>query len=581
MQIFLTTINPGTYTFPDLGDYTIVHPIGPIPLLEPIGEFLEEDIQFSEDLLAQVTAGNISLTNEGGDNINDINDLQTGDPGIYVRNTGDEDVAGVKSFIDGLNVIGTTDYETTITDDDDIPNKKYVDDLIVSSDLSALRLRRTTSLNPIPTAWADFDWNQIDEQNNTSVLEYTGIPTDDIDIKDPGLYLISWAISADDEVDVRLVNNSTVVPGSFHTVGDKTDSNQNLHANAKTIAATLTTGNLTLQVQAVTTAEFTIAESATITVVRLTGAAGPPGVDGPEGLPGFGIYAWATVAANATITTGLGLSVVSAGTGFYNYTFDNAVLNDAYAVFTQAVGQGLNDIEAEVFNKTLTGFSVRVNTQDDGGGTGSNTNSQHSVVVIGPNNGLPSGTFNTIDVPPLTDPIRSIEFDQNDFTTTFVAPSTATIGAIDKSIFSIIRIESTGADQGTNYNSTNLQPLVLTGNVTQLGTALIDFTNVNGTTTCNFDGVVRVRYAVPHFTTGARESLKTTIQLNNNDYSAAAYGYIRDSQGHRRDCNVGEDIIPVLNGDTIRVGIVRAENSTAGGAVTLEVRTTIIIERIA
>lgn len=429
MQIFLTTINPGTYTFFDLGNYTISHPIGPIPLIEPTGEFTERDIQLSEDLLFQVNQGNIELTNQKGETLNSLDDFQTADPGIFVRNEGDENISGIKSFTSGLNVAGTNNYESVITDDDDIPNKKYVDDEIENS------------------------------------------------------------------------------------------------AN-------------------------------------------------------FSVYAWATTLLDGNMVNGLGLTVTVSGTGRYDYVFDTPVEDFSYAVFTQAIGQNQNDLEAEVFGKTRFGFNVRTNIQDDGGGTGTAVNSDHSVLVIGPNNGLPAGPRNTVITPPLSNPKSTLNFDSSDFNISEPDNNTINIEIINKSIFSIIRIESTGADQSNNYNTTTLQPIVLTGNVINLGTASTDFSNIDGTVICNFDGVIRVKYAVPHFTAGARESLKTTIQLNDVDYSAGAYGYIRDANGHRRDDNVGEDIIEVNTGDRIRIGAVRAENSNAGAAVTLQTKTTIIIERL-
>jgi len=375
MQIFLTTLNTGTYTFSDLGNYTVVHPIGPIPLLEPEGEFSIEDIQLSENLFNEVSNSNISLTNSIGQSI-------------------------------------------------------------------------------------------------TNATEIANNP------------------------------------------------------------------------------------------------------------PGFGIYAWANIEESGTLIDGLGLRVRLISTGIYEYGFDTPVSSGSYAVFTQAVGFAQQDVEAEVYSKTSTGFRVRINQQDDGGNTGVNVNYQHSITVIGPNNGLPAGPANTINITPLANPKSTINLNPADFTIADNGLNQADISVIDKTIFSIIRLESTGADQASNYNTTTIQPLVLTGTVTNFGTAAVDFTNNNGTVTCNFDGAVKVKYAMPHFTAGARESMKTTIQLNNNDYSAAAYGYIRDAQGHRRDNNTGEDVILVNNGDIIRVGVVKAENSTAVAAVTLETRCTIIIERI-
>ena len=106
MQIFLTTLNPGTYTFNDLGQYSVTHPVGPIALIEPNGEFSQNDIQDSADLLAAVTAGDIQLTNDAGDLLTDLADLQAADPGIFVHLTDsiNEDVTGQKTFLDIMKI---------------------------------------------------------------------------------------------------------------------------------------------------------------------------------------------------------------------------------------------------------------------------------------------------------------------------------------------------------------------------------------------------------------------------------------------------------------------------------------------
>ena len=50
------------------------------------------------------------------------NSIATGGGDPYLINSG----TGV------INVSGTADYETNVTEDDDIPNKKYVDDAITT-----------------------------------------------------------------------------------------------------------------------------------------------------------------------------------------------------------------------------------------------------------------------------------------------------------------------------------------------------------------------------------------------------------------------------------------------------------------
>ena len=60
-----------------------------------------------------------------------INSVSTGGGDLYLINSG----TGV------ISVTGTNNYETQITDDDDIPNKKYVDDTIVTQLTSTFQRR--------------------------------------------------------------------------------------------------------------------------------------------------------------------------------------------------------------------------------------------------------------------------------------------------------------------------------------------------------------------------------------------------------------------------------------------------------
>jgi hypothetical protein len=59
--------------------------------------------------------------------------------GIYINSisTGDEDLLILTGNGRTITVAGTTNYELNVTDDDDIPNKKYVDDAISSSLINA------------------------------------------------------------------------------------------------------------------------------------------------------------------------------------------------------------------------------------------------------------------------------------------------------------------------------------------------------------------------------------------------------------------------------------------------------------
>ena len=52
-----------------------------------------------------------------------------------LNSTINEDILVSPNGTGVLSVLGTTNYETNVTTDDDIPNKKYVDDAITVEDL--------------------------------------------------------------------------------------------------------------------------------------------------------------------------------------------------------------------------------------------------------------------------------------------------------------------------------------------------------------------------------------------------------------------------------------------------------------
>ena len=74
----------------------------------------------------------VSQTNETGTFI--FKDENNRVKGIYTNSiaTGGGDLYLINSGAGKISVSGTADYENQVTDDDDIPNKKYVDDAIVT-----------------------------------------------------------------------------------------------------------------------------------------------------------------------------------------------------------------------------------------------------------------------------------------------------------------------------------------------------------------------------------------------------------------------------------------------------------------
>lgn len=180
-------------------------------------------------------------------------------------------------------VIMPTGYEANVIDDSLI-TKIYADN-VLNEDLPVVQVRRTTTLAlPVTPSWGDVTFDLTDIETNAAVIEHNNTTTQEIDIKEDGLYQIQYTVSSDDEVTCRVVDDgasgTSVIPGSTQLTGDTADVNDVIVQNSPVIFASLTAGDtLVLQVQAQSTAETMQAE-AIMTVQKMVGRQGemgPPG----------------------------------------------------------------------------------------------------------------------------------------------------------------------------------------------------------------------------------------------------------------------------------------------------------------
>jgi hypothetical protein len=175
-----------------------------------------------------------------------------------------------------------------------------------SVDLPSVTARRTTSLS-LPLTWTDLTFDTTPVENDTSVVEHDNTNTDRVIVKETGLYLISWSLACDDEIQVRIqANDTTVVAGPIQA-GDPNDVNDVLVVNTLTRTVSLTANDfLTVQVQAATSAE-TLQAGAVFSVVRLRGSKGDAG---PQGPPGTGGQTDTVTGSNGITNTGTNVNAV-------------------------------------------------------------------------------------------------------------------------------------------------------------------------------------------------------------------------------------------------------------------------------
>lgn len=146
---------------------------------------------------------------------------------------------------------------------------------------SVVQIRRSTQYTDIPLTWTDFYFDQTDIETNSNIIEHDDSNKDRILIKEDGLYQIGYHFDFDDQVDVRVILNDTlVINGSERFTGEQGDVNDFQGTCANVFYANLTENDfITLQVMASSSAEYII-EQATMIITKMEGVSGSPGPPG-------------------------------------------------------------------------------------------------------------------------------------------------------------------------------------------------------------------------------------------------------------------------------------------------------------
>ena len=147
--------------------------------------------------------------------------------------------------------------------------------------LPNVQARRTTGIS-VPLSWTDLTFDTTDVENDDTIVEHT--ISDRITVKEDGLYMLTYTMVCDDEVQTRIrKNDTTVIPGSTHQAGDPNDVNDVKANNTTTVFAELTANDfLSVQIQAATSAE-NLDAGAIFTVTKMQGAKGDKGDTGSGG----------------------------------------------------------------------------------------------------------------------------------------------------------------------------------------------------------------------------------------------------------------------------------------------------------
>ena len=297
-----------------------------------------------------IAGGTGISTSVSGDTLTITNDSPNSDQNIWLTVAADTGSTAASTTTDTLTIAGGTNITTSISGDTLTIDASG----LTVSELPAIQVRRTTGITDIPTTWTDLTFDTTDVENDDTVIEHNDTNTDDIDIKEDGLYWIYYNLVCDDEIKGRVrINDTTVIPGSTKQSGDPADVNDILAQSSVGVIANLSANDkLTLQISATTTAE-NLQTDATLVVVKLQGAKGDQGLTGSGSniiVKDEGINV--TNTPHSTLDfVGDGVVVTDAGSGIATVTINGTPDQN---LFQTIAVSGQSDVVADSATDTLT-----------------------------------------------------------------------------------------------------------------------------------------------------------------------------------------------------------------------------------
>ncbi len=192
---------------------------------------------------------------------------------------------------------------------------------VVTTNLATAQIRRTTDYT-LTNAFVDITFNTTDVENDATVIEHDNTNTDQIDIKEAGIYLVSYKtqVSVGGSALVRSYgqvrkNDTNVIPGSESEIDTWYDAAHEM--NATFVVSLATNDYLTLQLSKETTADAATAYADTMMVV--TKLEGVKGDDGPAG-PSQDLEGVYTTDTDNTLTTSDAAFTINTGTSDFIIT---------------------------------------------------------------------------------------------------------------------------------------------------------------------------------------------------------------------------------------------------------------------
>jgi len=219
---------------------------------------------------------------------------------------------------------------------------------------SAVQVRQTGAFSLASATYVDITFDTTDIETNTTALQHNLTTTSKIDVKETGLYLISYNLNLDDAAATGtwnsqvLLNGLTPINGSVQTnsnyQGEYSASNPTFYAN-------LTAGDyITLQAQRVSANTLTKVSDPALTIIKMEGIKGSKGDQGLPGSVGLGTNSATFTLDQDNIGAGVNTDLISnQGTGLDGILRYNSA-NSRWQISGNG-GTTFNDIhQASVFD---------------------------------------------------------------------------------------------------------------------------------------------------------------------------------------------------------------------------------------
>jgi hypothetical protein len=244
----------------------------------------------------------------------------------------------------------------------------------IASDLAAVQVRRTTDfILPALATYYDVDFDTTDIENDLTVLEHNNVSTDNIDIKEDGMYMVYYLFTSNDvtvthQIDSRVrLNDTSIIAGSEAVHRNFQDEYASI---SSTSVVALSAGDfVTFQVSKVTNS--TVIDQTVFSVIKLEGVKGAPGAAGAQGLPGsvgLGTDETSFTIDQDNIATGVNVDIIAEqgsdnnGTLRYNATTNKWQLSndgDAFEnIHTESVFYAYDSTGIQVVNGTEVTLNI-------------------------------------------------------------------------------------------------------------------------------------------------------------------------------------------------------------------------------